>query len=53
VRDKRRQLLPFLKQAKEAGKRAFLRFDTLVVDGKVFVYDSTSDGLMERGQRGA
>lgn len=34
VNDKRRLLLPKLKEAKRAGKRAWLSYDTLYVDGK-------------------
>ncbi|XP_045214306.2 uncharacterized protein LOC123564644 [Mercenaria mercenaria] len=34
VNDKRRKLLPQLKEAKRAGKKAWLSFDTLYIDGK-------------------
>jgi hypothetical protein len=34
VNDKRRKLVPKLKEAKQAGKRAWLAYDTLYVDGK-------------------
>lgn len=51
VREKRRSLQPFLKQAKEEGKRAFLRFDMLVIDGKAFSLDTTAGILMERRAR--
>ncbi|KAL8564249.1 hypothetical protein ACOMHN_050860 [Nucella lapillus] len=48
VRDIRRKLLPFLKDAKDAGKKAFLRFDTLIIEGKSFVYDPATNDLRER-----
>ena len=48
VRERRRKLQPFLREAKTAGKKAFLRFDTLVVDGKTHVWDPESQGLAER-----
>lgn len=51
VRDVRRKLLPFLKEAKNANKKAFLRFDTLVIDGKTFLYDPAKDGVVERQRR--
>lgn len=41
VNDKRRQLLPRLKDAKKAGKRAWLAYDTLYVDGKPVKDDVT------------
>lgn len=34
VNQKRRKLLPQLKEAKKAGKRAWLAYDTLYIDGK-------------------
>ena len=48
VRDKRRLLLPFLKKAKSDNRRAHLRFDTLVIDGKTYVYDSATQDLVQR-----
>lgn len=51
VRDKRRLLLPFLKKAKSEGKRAFLRFDSLVIDGKAHIYDPASQDLIQRQGR--
>ena len=48
VREKRRRLLPFLKEVKQAKKKAHLRFDTLVVEGKSFVYDADGARLVER-----
>eukprot|EP00745_Piridium_sociabile_P022930 TRINITY_DN35768_c1_g2_i1.p1 TRINITY_DN35768_c1_g2~~TRINITY_DN35768_c1_g2_i1.p1 ORF type:complete len:280 (+),score=57.69 TRINITY_DN35768_c1_g2_i1:199-1038(+) len=48
VRESRRLLLPFLKKAKAEQKRAFLRFDTLVIEGKAYVYDTNSQGLVSR-----
>eukprot|EP00745_Piridium_sociabile_P023982 TRINITY_DN37646_c0_g1_i6.p1 TRINITY_DN37646_c0_g1~~TRINITY_DN37646_c0_g1_i6.p1 ORF type:complete len:105 (-),score=32.29 TRINITY_DN37646_c0_g1_i6:252-566(-) len=52
VRDKRRKLLPFMKEAKNANKKAFLRFDTLVIEGKSFVYDPATDSVVERQRQG-
>ena len=51
VRDVRRKLLPFLREAKSANKKAFLRFDTLGIDGKTFLYDPATDGVVERQRR--
>ena len=48
VRDQRRKLLPFLKEAKNAGKKAFLRFDNIVIEGKSFVFDPVSENIKER-----
>ncbi|KAL8620997.1 hypothetical protein ACOMHN_035933 [Nucella lapillus] len=48
VRDRRRLLLPFLKQAKAEQKRAFLRFDTLVIEGKAHTFDPATQKLVPR-----
>ena len=48
VREKRRQLLPFLKDAKRDNKRAFLRHDFLVIEGKSFAYNPEAKRLEER-----
>ena len=37
----RTKLFPFLKKCHEKEQRAFLRLDTLVVDGQAYVYDET------------
>lgn len=42
VNDKRRQLLPRMKDAKRAGKRAWLSYDTLYIDGKPVKDDISS-----------
>ena len=39
VRDIRRNLLPFLKEAKTAKKKAKLTFDKLVIDSQVYRWD--------------
>nr|KAG5713857.1 hypothetical protein BaRGS_024484 [Batillaria attramentaria] len=51
VREKRKKLLPFLQEAKDANKRAFLRFDTLVIEGKSYIFDAATNGLVERRGR--
>ena len=51
VREVRRKLLPFLKEAKDAGKRASLRFDSLHIDGKAYVYDGASGRPVQRQSR--
>ncbi|KAL8557920.1 hypothetical protein ACOMHN_065440 [Nucella lapillus] len=48
VRDRRRLLLPFLKQAKAEQKRAFLRFDTLVIEGKAHTFNPATQKLVPR-----
>lgn len=40
VRAKRRELLPFLREARKRGDRASLRFDKLWINGRVFVPDT-------------
>ncbi|XP_070550705.1 uncharacterized protein PF3D7_1120000-like [Ptychodera flava] len=45
VRDTRRKLGPFLKQAKDNGKRAFLNYDKLKIDGTVYVFDEASKDI--------
>ena len=35
------KLFPFLKRCHKKEQRAFLRLDTLVVDGQAYVYDET------------
>ncbi|KAL8577423.1 hypothetical protein ACOMHN_021603 [Nucella lapillus] len=37
-----------VEEAKDAGKKAFLRFDTLIIEGKSFVYDPATNDLRER-----
>ena len=39
VRGIRRSLLPFLKDAKKANKKAKLSYDKLIVDGKPFKWN--------------
>nr|KAG5686017.1 hypothetical protein BaRGS_010558 [Batillaria attramentaria] len=51
VREKRRQLQSFLREAKAANKKASLRFDTLVIDGKTYLYNAATQDLMERQGR--
>ena len=44
VRRIRKLLIPFMKDAIESGKRAYLRFDKLVIDGATYVYrEETQD----------
>lgn len=47
VREVRRNLVPHLKKAKDAGKRATMVFDYLVVEGKRFMLDRVGD-LVEK-----
>nr|KAG5703492.1 hypothetical protein BaRGS_020126 [Batillaria attramentaria] len=39
------------REAKDANKRAFLRFDTLVIEGKSYIFDAATNGLVERRGR--
>ena len=39
VRKLRYSLIPFLQQALDAGKNAFLRYDKLIINGQTYVYD--------------
>ena len=39
VRKQRALLFPFMKQAFDSGKKAFLKYDKLSIDGKTFTYD--------------
>ena len=48
IRAKRQKLHPFMKKAKEAGKKAFLKFDSLSIEGKVFVYEEETKDLVAR-----
>ena len=44
VRRIQKLLIPFMKDAIESGKRAYLRFDKLVIDGATYVYrEETQD----------
>ena len=46
VRDTRRKLVPFLKEAKaDRTKKAFMVYDHLVIDGKKFYYDPATNNL--------
>jgi hypothetical protein len=40
VRETRRKLSPFLKEAREKSQRAFMVFDHLVIDGKKYYLDA-------------
>ena len=51
VRSIRKVLAPHLKTAKQAGKRATMVFDHLIIDGKKFVLDDTGMGIKEMKQR--
>ncbi|MEW8107368.1 MAG: hypothetical protein AB2801_20365, partial [Candidatus Thiodiazotropha endolucinida] len=42
VKNARMKLYPFLRSCHEKGTQAFLRYDTLVVDGQPYVYDYDS-----------
>ena len=39
VRKERALLFPFMKQAFDSGKKAFLKYDKLSIDGQTFTYD--------------
>ena len=39
VRKQRALLFPFMKQAFDSGKKAFLKYEKLSIDGKTFTYD--------------
>lgn len=41
INDRRRKLLPKLKEAKKAGKKAWLAYDTLYIDGRPVKVDSS------------
>ena len=45
VREVRRKLVPFLKEAKAKNKKATIVFDHLVIDGKRFYFDSVNNTL--------
>ena len=47
IRTIRTKLVPHMLKAREAGKRASLRYDKLVIDGKTFMYDTNSDEIKE------
>ena len=48
VRDTRRKLIPFLKEAKkDKNKRATMVFDHLVIDGKRLFFDPVKNCLTE------
>ena len=40
VREMRRKLIPFLKDALGSGKEAFLKYDKLCVDGELYLYSN-------------
>lgn len=45
VRDQRKALTPYLRNARAADKRAYISFNKLVIDGKSFLYNQTSGEL--------
>ncbi|MCG7879743.1 MAG: hypothetical protein N0C90_25955 [Candidatus Thiodiazotropha endolucinida] len=45
VRDQRKGLTPFMRNARAAEKQAYLSFNKLVIDGKMFLLDTTTGGL--------
>ena len=45
IRELRKKLMPFLKEARDDGKRAFIRFDKLIIDGTVFAWDSAHNKI--------
>ncbi|XP_070564536.1 uncharacterized protein [Ptychodera flava] len=45
TREARRKLAPFLKKARDEGKRAFLNYDKLKIDGSLYVYDEASKDI--------
>ena len=38
----RYKLIPFMRDAIQQNKRAFLRYDKLIIDGQAYVYDEIS-----------
>ncbi|XP_070573906.1 uncharacterized protein [Ptychodera flava] len=51
VRDTRRKLGRHLAAARNEGKRAFLSFDKLKIDGTTYVYDTSSDDIRPLSRR--
>ena len=52
VRKQRAVLMPFMRQAIDSGKRAYLRHDKLCIDGQTFIYDDTHKNLVPFPERG-
>ena len=52
VRKQRAILMPFMRQAIDSGKRAYLRHDKLCIDGQTFIYDDTNKNLVPFPERG-
>ncbi|XP_076438457.1 uncharacterized protein LOC143277487 [Babylonia areolata] len=44
--------LPVQKDSKKVSKKAVLRFETLVIESKSFVFDAAADGLLGRQRQG-
>lgn len=51
VRSIRKALTPYLKEAKQAGKRAVMVFDHLLVDGKKYIMNEDNSAIVEVRQR--
>ena len=45
VRDTRSKLVPFLIKAREDGKKATLRYDKLMIDGRPFVFNPVTNDI--------
>ena len=43
VRKQRALLYPFMKEAIDSNKKAYLKYDKLSIDGKLYTFDSTSE----------
>ena len=45
VREIRKKLWPHLKEAREQGKKAFLRFDKLIIEGDTYTWNQTQSTI--------
>nr|XP_006819733.1 PREDICTED: sporulation-specific protein 15-like [Saccoglossus kowalevskii] len=49
VREKRRKLWPSMQNALEEGKRATMRYDKLIIEGEVYIYDLKTQTVVTNG----
>ncbi|XP_070581495.1 uncharacterized protein [Ptychodera flava] len=49
TRETRKKLGPFLKKAREEGKRAFLNYDKLKIDGTLYIFDDSLNDIRAIG----
>ncbi|XP_070550019.1 uncharacterized protein [Ptychodera flava] len=51
VKEKRRKMWPTMNEAIKEGKRATMRYDKLIIEGEIYIYDDKAQDVVRISQR--